>query len=325
MTGTVSPRGATKHASTGSAANTGSKVLDFSFKQIAQPYDLLRTEPTNFVRHLRAPVAKEAPKTAAEEMKAKKNKDASMNNGASSSMMMMSGSMMMSMSAHNNNKGDSSSAHAEEESRFNGLGIDANKKSTVNAEFEQLVTNLRTKVVCDSVRLCNNELEDAYELLPVLRNLVVNHYLRVRWLDLSNNRLREIPPEISQMPLQSLHLHGNNIDSWRSIEEELPKLTRLQHLTIFGNPVAENASTFRPRALGLLLHVPFKLLPFKSLDFVPLTLVDVQSAAAFLRTHPRALDITHPDKVSGSIRGKKIQTNNNSSSNNNGSATSVRF
>lgn len=320
LTGTVSPRGVTKHSSTGCAANSGSKVLDFSFKQIAQPYDLLRTEPTNFVRHLRAPVAKEAPKTAAEEMKAKKNKDASINNNNNnnSSSNHFSGSSMM----NNTKEGE------EGEGRFGGLGgVDSNKKSTVNAEFEQLVNNLRTKVVCDSVRLCNNEIEDAYELLPVLRNLVVNHYLRVRWLDLSNNKLREIPPEIAQMPLQALHLHGNNIESWRSIEEELPKLTRLQHLTIFGNPVAQNASTFRPRALGLLLHAPFKLLPFKSLDFVPLTLVDVQSAAAFLRTHPRALDITHPDRVSGSIRGKRSQSNNNNNNNNSQSQNngSVRF
>lgn len=304
-----SPRGvvAKKHVSTASATNSGSKILDFSFKKVTQPYDLLRTEPANFVRHIPAPVAKEAPKTLADEVRANRNKQdgsSGPSSGGSSSNQKFFKIVARRRDGEVEKYGFSMNQQRDEgeEGSLSLMG-DSNKKATVDPELEQLVSNLRTKVVCDSVRLCNNEISDATQLLPVLRNLVVNHYLRVRWLDLSNNRLKEIPPEIAQMPLQSLHLHGNQIDSWRSIEDELPKLTRLQHLTIFGNPVAENASTFRPRALGLLLHVPFKILSFKSLDFVALTLVDVQSAAAFLRTHPKALDVTSPSRIAGGSGG----------------------
>lgn len=324
----LSPRGVAKHSTTGSATNKGSRVLDFSFKKITAPYDLLRTEPTNFVRHLAAPVAKEAPKNLADEIRSRNNgknnnnnndgnKDGRLGNGKDGSGQ----NKFIKIGARRRDgeieRYGFSSRDGKDDDGFGfGLMGEANKNNAVNPEFEQLVNNLRTKVVCDSVRLCNNEISAAADLLPVLRNLVVNHYLRVRWLDLSNNNLKAIPAEISQMPLQALHLHGNQIESWKSLEDELPKLTRLQHFTIFGNPIAENASTFRPRALGLLLHVPFKLLPFKALDFVPLTLVDVQSAAAYLRTNPRALDITAPERVLNQTSPSRKRDGNSAGNNN---------
>ncbi len=283
-----------------------SRVLDFSFKEAREPYDLLRLEPTHYVRHLAAPVAKEAPRNLSEEVRAARN--ASSDKFVTIKARRRDGEVEQYgfVVSKDDGSGAGGGGGGAGGGGGGGAGLGAlggaggssggdAKKIALERELAQLVSNLRTKVVCDSVRLCNNALtDDAASLLPVLRNLVVNHYLRVRWLDLSNNELTGLPPEISQLPLQALHMHGNRVAAWDSLERELPLLTRLQFFTLFGNPIAENAATFRPRALGILLHVPKKLLPFKGLDFVPVTLVDVQGAATFLRTNPRALDVTRP-------------------------------
>lgn len=287
-----------------------SRVLDFSFKKIAEPFDLLRTEPAQYIRHLPAPVAKEAPKNLADEVRqqreaAKDGHGGLLTSGGKVNIMAKSektGEAQRYQFSIKGGSGGGGEHHAGDDGHgglggggSSGLMAGDAKKTPEEIAFEQLCGNLRTKIVCDSVRICNNEMsEHADKLLPVLRVLVVNHYLRVQWLDLSNNKLQHIPTEISQMPLRALHLHGNQIEKWRSLEDELPRLTRLQHFTVFGNPIAENASAFRPRALALLLHVPYKMLPFKALDFVTLTLVDVQSAASYLRMFPRALDVTKP-------------------------------
>jgi len=282
-----------------------SRVLDFSFREIAHPYDLLRVEPGQYIRHVPAPVAKEAPKSLAEEIRANRAANAP---GGSKGVIKITargrdGEVQRYSLSSRGARGAGGNGGDEEEGNDGegagggaaGWAADGTKAPGPNAEMEQLLANMRTKVVCDSVRLCDNALAGSeHLLLPVLRNLVVNHYLRVQWLDLSDNKLTAIPADIGQMPLKALHMHGNAVSDWSSLERELPRLKHLQHFTLHGNPISDNAAVFRPRCLGVLLHVREKVLPFKALDYVPLTLADVQGAAAFLRAHPRMVDVTRP-------------------------------
>jgi Leucine-rich repeat (LRR) protein len=77
--------------------------------------------------------------------------------------------------------------------------------------------------------------------LPVDRNVPVHEQVvelqELRILDLSNNQLSELPPEIGNLVnLRVLYLQDNQLTR---LPPEIGKLVNLQWLYIFGNPLKE--------------------------------------------------------------------------------------
>jgi hypothetical protein len=140
-------------------------------------------------------------------------------------------------------------------------------------QMRRLAAELRGKFEAEAIRLSSNSLQDGSQIVKVVRNLVVNHYMSVSWLDLSCNQLTVVPTNLGVLPLTALYLHSNHISSWSEVEK-LKELKQLTVLTLFGNGVASDTPDYKQVALAMLTNVPGKKVPLKSFDFVAVTKVD---------------------------------------------------
>lgn len=88
----------------------------------------------------------------------------------------------------------------------------------------------------------------------------------IAWIDLSQNELTKLGPELSEfVNLQILYLHGNQISDIAQIDQLTP-LTTLRKLTLHGNPIV-NVKGYRYLVLSKLPHL-------QSLDFSSVTKAD---------------------------------------------------
>lgn len=88
-----------------------------------------------------------------------------------------------------------------------------------DAEAEPKPAVERRKVRTNAIRLNNNLLDSAAGIFSVFSEIIVDP-LQVQWLDLSSNKLRDIPDELLLFSnLSRLHLHGNQITSFKQIQK----------------------------------------------------------------------------------------------------------
>lgn len=130
------------------------------------------------------------------------------------------------------------------------------KTSKVEAMEDDEVLNLQSKrnmYICSGARYANNALSnpvDLAELSVVIKSTIINAFYFLTVVDLSSNALTSIP-DLSEFPLVSLQLHGNNISDWAETEK-LNKLSKLQSLTLFGNPLQHDCESVRTYKYQLL-------------------------------------------------------------------------
>ncbi|KNE60253.1 hypothetical protein AMAG_05665 [Allomyces macrogynus ATCC 38327] len=119
-------------------------------------------------------------------------------------------------------------------------------------------------VVRVALKLGNNQLAklDATQFPALLRRVGIEP-TRLKWLDLSFNRLTAVDEAIALCPnLTHLYLHANAIDNLRAVERALSKLPCAQYLatlTMHGNPAAadKDYKTAILRACPRLRHLDF--------------------------------------------------------------------
>ncbi|KAJ3351010.1 Leucine-rich repeat-containing protein 51 [Allomyces javanicus] len=119
-------------------------------------------------------------------------------------------------------------------------------------------------VVRVALKLGNNQLTklDVTQFPALLRRVGIEPS-RLKWLDLSFNRLTAIDEAIALCPnVTHLYLHANAIDNLRAVERALTKLPCSQHLatlTMHGNPAAadKDYKTAILRACPRLRHLDF--------------------------------------------------------------------
>lgn len=122
------------------------------------------------------------------------------------------------------------------------------------------------RYLCTSLRLNNNHLTNIDGIANLI-NQLLEYPERLTWLDLSFNKLADIPQELTSMPnLKIIYLHGNHLADLPSILKALKTLMELYSVTLHGNPV-EGRKGYRNKVLASLPHL-------KSLDFNNVTAAD---------------------------------------------------
>lgn len=227
-------------------------VLDYSFKHISNVRGLLSVEPTeassvadnNIVFHFLAE-AVESDKAVAEA----KNAEAAQAAGAGDKQKF--GEQQHAAGGGKKKAGTITIQAKNRSGEVNAIIID---KSTLEAkggeatrldaleDAELQIKRDRNRFVCSGLRLANNELQQARELDHIARLFLVNAFYFVTMVDLSSNRLTEIP-ELSQLlSLQTLYLHDNKIADWKQLET-LQLLPQLNGVTLFGNPIQQQSES----------------------------------------------------------------------------------
>jgi hypothetical protein len=130
-----------------------------------------------------------------------------------------------------------------------------------------------------SVRLAYNELTSLAGLVEAMEGLLGPlARWELTWLDLSHNKLATLDEALLQFPnLMALYLHGNQISMIQEVRK-LHVLTRLEKLSVHGNPLYQeklNHGLRNPRS-AVIYHLRNCLL--KSLDFITLTNGDRRNA-----------------------------------------------
>jgi len=237
--------------------------LDFSFKGLVEPLDILRTAPGSGKVHVPKPVYK-----APEEKRPLDRLQYAVSD--------QSKQTNRKLVVAKNRNGDEEAYEFEERPVLKGDVDDGRNQD--DEELRGLVRRLENRYECEAVRLCNNNLHTAHGLVRAMHNLVANYLLTVQWLDLSNNRLTDIP-DLSMLPLRTLNLHANNISDWDVVEERIAPLKHLTSITLFGNPIATTSVDYRDAALMRLLRARPKGAPaLKTLDFAPISTSDAHTS-----------------------------------------------
>ncbi|KAK9502110.1 hypothetical protein O3M35_012702 [Rhynocoris fuscipes] len=122
-----------------------------------------------------------------------------------------------------------------------------------------------------ALRLNNNQLVKIDGISNAV-NQILEYPERLTWLDLSFNKLADIPQDLTALPnLKIIYLHGNHLADLPSILKTLKMLLELYSLTLHGNPVEERKG-YRSKVLAYLPHL-------KSLDFNNVTSADRKKIA----------------------------------------------
>jgi hypothetical protein len=277
-------------------------VLDFSFKNLTDLIDAMRTVPTSGKKHKRAEIhvpKKDVPdeKTtfAAAQAAEEKRK----------SVIIRAKNRRGDEEAYEFQAPDPNQEQATNPTKpANGKGAAAEGPAVGIELIDVLKKDMTHKYAAESVRLSSNSLETLDHLVPMLRSLCVDSVLTITWLDLSCNRIVSVPPSIGTLlHLASLYLHSNNIQDWASVKTIRQQLHQLHSVTLFGNPIATKNPDYRQIALGILLKTnPQTDVPLKSLDFVALTGQDKNVTMMYEQFHPT------PEKKRDSARAVKQRT-----------------
>lgn len=119
------------------------------------------------------------------------------------------------------------------------------------------------------LKMNNNSITNLECLVDFAKTKFTN-WESIAWIDLSQNELTSIGPELTEfVNLQILYLHGNQISDPNQIDQLQP-LKNLRKLTLHGNPM-ENVKGYRYLVLA-------KLPQLQSLDFSCITKADKKTS-----------------------------------------------
>ncbi|XP_029384237.1 leucine-rich repeat-containing protein 51-like [Echeneis naucrates] len=123
-------------------------------------------------------------------------------------------------------------------------------------------TNSAGKYVSCSMILNNNNLKNLIGLQDILSHFLVQP-LKLMWLDVSFNQLKNIDPFLSELfELRVLYLHGNAIERMTDVDS-LRELQHLRTITLHGNDIESKK--------GYRRYVVSTLPQLKMLDFSAVT------------------------------------------------------
>eukprot|EP01063_Lacrimia_lanifica_P003972 TRINITY_DN12217_c0_g1_i1.p1 TRINITY_DN12217_c0_g1~~TRINITY_DN12217_c0_g1_i1.p1 ORF type:complete len:397 (+),score=199.85 TRINITY_DN12217_c0_g1_i1:73-1263(+) len=119
-----------------------------------------------------------------------------------------------------------------------------------------------------AVKLANNNIHNPLRIDEALKKLCYNAFYFLTWIDISSNKLQEIP-DFSQLPLIILYLHANEIRNVHEVKK-LRAQEELQSLTLYGNPIQDTVPNYKYTVLNMLNQKgrPFTM---KKFDFAVLT------------------------------------------------------
>jgi hypothetical protein len=137
-------------------------------------------------------------------------------------------------------------------SALDGKGSDQTRLDALE-DAELQVRRDRSRYVCSGIRLANNDLTQAKELDHVLRIFVVNAFYFITMIDISSNKLVEIPDLGQLLSLQTLYLHDNQLSDWNQLDV-LKNISQLSALTLFGNPLQQNAESAKAYKFNALYY-----------------------------------------------------------------------
>lgn len=243
-------------------------VIDFSFKDLKDPIDALRVTPITGDAHQARPIFRPPTQDRVPEAVTFGNNEAA-----------SQGTRKLIVAK--NRKGEEEAYEFEIKAVIRAETEE--KKSDDDVRMQQLASKLASKYDGEVVRMCNNNLVSASNLVPVLRNLVANHFLTIQWIDLSNNMLTTVP-DLSSLPLKTLYLHANNISDWQEIEEHVCVLPQLTSVTCHGNPIATKDKDYKQQLLMRIQRAKALMkgsAPIKLVDFVAVSACDTHVATMF--------------------------------------------
>ena len=258
-------------------SNVRPPVLDFSFCDVGNIIDILRTKPAHGKLHKRAQIY-----VAKVEKVDDRNAVFNPNSAQESESRIL-------IRARNRRGEEEAYEFTATEAQTDFVNKGRNEAAVDEGAdlIQSLGKEMASKYTADSIRLSNNAIPDVERIVPVLRNLVADSILTVTWIDLSCNRITSVPPSIEKLQaLSHLYLHSNQISDWqhvRTVRKALPKLTTV---TFFGNPIATTNTDYKQIALSILLHLPPGGAPLKSLDFVALSAQDRHVTMMYEQFHP---------------------------------------
>lgn len=235
-------------------------VLDYSFQNISNPRSLLIKEPhdgraitdDSVVFHfLQEAVNEEKQLTeAAKQVEQQHEGEHDKQNFGESAASAKRRATTVTIQARNRN-GDVNAIIIDRAS-LEGKGADQTRLDALE-DAELQVKRDRNRYVCSGIRLANNDLTQAKELDHVLRIFVVNAFYFVTMVDLSSNKLVTIPDLSQLLSLQTVYLHDNQIGDWDQVEV-LKQISQLQSLTLFGNPLQQNAESAKAYKFNVLYY-----------------------------------------------------------------------
>ena len=253
-------------------------VLDFTYKDIVDVKMLCHKAPNTGAVHRAAPVF--VPKKAAEVERPGAGEDSARGRGFGKADF-LNNTRVITAKAKGVEAAYRITDEVEDVPLYEPLEHMDQVRIKDSGSIEASVANIKTKYATECFRVCCNELQDSRDLLKVLRALVVNYYLTLQWIDLSCNHLTNVPEGMDILPLRMLYLHKNEIEDWDEVKK-VAKLPNLHTVSLHGNPIAQKTPRYKQIALSILLQSPHRKVPLKSLDFVKLTPVDVQTTAMHL-------------------------------------------
>lgn len=168
----------------------------------------------------------------------------------------------------------------------------------------------RTRTVVTSLKLGYNLLEDLQGVEGALEQVMDRPEENLTMLDLSNNRFKEIPSELSRYQnLTVLYLHGNNITKIKQVKK-LQNLVNLQKLTLNANAIFYEATETTSRKALKLEETPYyrhqiiyylRNTQLKTLDNIPITPKDRENALIwfqnFCPTRPNKKRLPDPSTI----------------------------
>ncbi len=149
---------------------------------------------------------------------------------------------------------------------LNADGILVERKDA-KEEQNALLAAERLRFHCTSLRLNNNDLESFGNIVPITQTILYKPLENLSHLDLSVNRIAQLPDNWGGLPIHTLLLHSNRIASLVEVKKLQSLHASLRKLTLNGNPIQETTKRYKYTILHLL---PFLL----SFDDVRVTMKD---------------------------------------------------
>ena len=134
--------------------------------------------------------------------------------------------------------------------------LDASKQASGQENEEKKESKTKKKTVIletNCLLLSHNKLENIKGIYKVLEQVMYSPH-KLKWLDLSHNKLKNIDEDIFSFPfLNTFYLQSNIIETFHDIIK-LSRLENLRHLQLNGNPCSK-IFNYRLFVIGMLQQI----------------------------------------------------------------------
>eukprot|EP01062_Namystynia_karyoxenos_P074098 TRINITY_DN70941_c0_g1_i1.p1 TRINITY_DN70941_c0_g1~~TRINITY_DN70941_c0_g1_i1.p1 ORF type:complete len:445 (+),score=203.16 TRINITY_DN70941_c0_g1_i1:86-1420(+) len=248
-------------------------VLDFSYRHLERPKDLLTTQPRAGRKHVDRRRAMQAKKDELQRIKEEEERKA-----AEAAAALEEEESQQIVIKGRSREGETAAYtfdRAEMRKHMTGQG---NEQQDSDDDVDGDKERERTRWEASGVKLQGNSLTgtsrrkgddrpsaSVLSIEECLKRICVYAYYNLTWIDLSCNQLTVIP-DFSQFPLVVLYLHANKIDDMKEVAK-LKALEDLQSLTLFGNPIQDHVRNYKLAVLNCLYPRDGRTFSLRKFDF----------------------------------------------------------